>query len=392
MLVSDSSVDGGERRSSFNDVDLENLKETLDGRHFCLFPQPWKTGKQLAFLVSCFLCLAFVYFRFSNEQDLPNANMPFGKSPLEKKSVGTFFAAAGTVFFGVIAKGAFVVAKAACNPAALAAIAAFNVAGASGCIGAYAVGALCAAISAGLAVESGSQGWQWYKGSGVAKREIECEVYHYIPLINNTIFGGSLHTSDIFQSINSTDPLVVDSLQHIGVIYDNSSNNIDLGADFLNKRSQLTPLMYTWTANYTGFMTTTYVQPEHLTLSVREYANTSSHNFTWIKLAEVEWLSFNTYGINVDTAHIVTDHMQTDADDVMYGLGDLVTVQVQPCTQQDECYGYHNKFCLAAGQSSTMGASSDIVGKVYFQQSSKRVYACNIIAKFKGTFIYLNIG
>lgn len=44
------------------------------------------------------------------------------------------------------------------------------------------------------------------------------------------------------------------------------------------------------------------------------------------------------YGINVDTARIVTDHMQTDADGVKNGLGDLVTVQIQPCSR-DQCYG-----------------------------------------------------
>lgn len=87
------------------------------------------------------------------------------------------------------------------------------------------------------------------------------------------------------------------------------------------------------------------------------------------------------YGINVDTARIVTDHMQTDADGVKNGLGDLVTVQIQPCSR-DQCYGYHNESFLIIGQSSTAGAPSDIVREVDVHQSSKRVYACNIIANY----------
>ncbi|QEU58739.1 hypothetical protein KDRO_A07630 [Kluyveromyces lactis] len=91
--------------------------------------------------------------------------------------------------------------------------------------------------------------------------------------------------------------------------------------------------------------------------AVCEYANTFIHDSTRINPTRREWLSFNMYRMNIATAHIITDHMQTDSDNGMYKLGDIVTVEIYPSTQH-RYYGYQNKFCLAAGQSNTMSARS----------------------------------
>jgi hypothetical protein len=312
--------------------------------------------KWLYLVLACFCLLLTIGF---GAYKLPDANVNRNATPRTpgkraSEDVEAFFAVAGTTFFTAAARGAFIVAKAACNEAAIAAILALNWAGASVCIGAYAVGALCSAIAAGIAAIGANHGWQWWKGSGTAERTFE--VSHYMPVLNNTLYGGIGHTYDQYEVLESILGSTVSDLTHIAVIYPNISGIIKRDTE---------DLMVTWTSNFTGWPITTFCHNDYLADTAKEYMNVFANASYITKRDGGEWASFNTYGLNTDTAHIVTDNMNAEADAVFQGIGNKLTVQIQPCSD-DRCYGTYSKACLAAGQSSNMGQDSDIVGELYF--------------------------
>ncbi|KAK9349593.1 hypothetical protein V1523DRAFT_182969 [Lipomyces doorenjongii] len=152
-------------------------------------------------------------------------------------------------------------------------------------------------------------------------------------------------------------PRIESSLNHLGVLYPNNSGTIDM---------QNGIKYYTWSSNATGYLTTVLTQDVAFNESLYYFHQfIQDKNKRDLGAPSGEWVSFNSYGLNVDTANIVTNNMNTDAMDVYQGYDDLMDGQVQPCTTSYECYFVNSKMCMAAGQSSEVRVNSDIVGEIY---------------------------
>jgi len=108
---------------------------------------------------------------------------------LQKRPAKIFFISAGVVFFAMMACTATYVKRETCKDLALASIYGGGEVSMTACLGTFVVGSLFSAVSAGLVACVGENGWQWYKGSGVSKRN--SLVYGDLIITNTTLIGGT---------------------------------------------------------------------------------------------------------------------------------------------------------------------------------------------------------
>ncbi|KAK9320297.1 hypothetical protein V1517DRAFT_237600, partial [Lipomyces orientalis] len=271
---------------------------------------------------------------------------------LQKRNFAIFGGAFGTVFFGLPAYGARGVVIEVCKPAAVAAIATLTSGlGAASCAGAFAVAALCGAISAGLAANAGYDGWHWWKGSGTAGKRHEVSMM--MPIMGNTLCGGIAHTAQVHDHIKVHHPHIYGTLTRLGVFDDNRSGTVNFTSDYK---------YYTWSSDARGYMTTTVARHTSLNESLHYFQQElAGVNKRDLGAPSGEWLSFNTYGLNVDTAHYVTDCELQNAEDVYQGYDNILMGKLRPCTNSYECYYINDKMCMSAGRSFTPGVASEIV-------------------------------
>ncbi|KAK5780304.1 hypothetical protein RI543_002059 [Arxiozyma heterogenica] len=234
----------------------------------------------------------------------------------------------GVTFFGYIAYGVRLIAPQICNPAAEVAISGITLSGPAWCIGTYVIGAACASISAVLSAEGASSGWQWWKESGVAKRNILLE--HPYPAANLTL---------------ASDPLVEDHVyalnQPLGKFFDNITGVPAIWYDnegSLYKRDGSIDNMLTWSINYNDTMITTIVHPRHLLASAEAFKEFTTQKKTF--------------------------HKRGNAKSGAMDIGNMFVSQIQPCTDMPY-YSVQSKFCASFGDSSTPGIDSIMVGEVY---------------------------
>lgn len=273
---------------------------------------------------------------------------------LIKRNWKSILLAAGVTFFGSIAYGARLIAPQICNPAAEVAISGLALSGPAWCIGTYVIGAACASISAGLAAEGASSGWQWWKDSGVAKRNILLE--HPYPAANLTLVSGSLLEDHIY-ALNQSLGNFFDNVTGVSVILNNNEGP-------LYKRDGSIDNMLTWSINCNDTMITTVVHPRHLLASAEAFKEFTTQTKTFHKRGDSEWLSYNLYGLNVVAAELFKANMQNEAQSGAMDIGNMFVSQIQPCTDL-LCYGVQDKFCASFGDSSIPGEDSIMVGEVY---------------------------
>lgn len=275
---------------------------------------------------------------------------------LVKRGWCSFLAVAGSTFFGMAAYGSFKVSAALCDPAAIAAIAGWIPEEFAACVGAFATGAFCAAVSAGLAGESGRSGWQWWKESGVEKREIL--ISQPLGPLNGTFYTGSSVSTYHIDYLKSKLGPHFQNLTSVGIIVPNH-------VDPLRKRDEAH--FFSWTISRENFNTTTFGFHTSFEASVNAFCDHVSNSSTIRKRDDNhEWVSYNLYGLNVAAAELFLMNEKQEVDGDMYGIGNMFTGKTQPCSEL-QCYNVDNKFCASWGQSSVQGQDSIGVGEVYVE-------------------------
>nr|ATG31110.1 K2 killer toxin [Saccharomyces killer virus M2-4] len=261
---------------------------------------------------------------------------------------------AGIYLFAKIAYDTSKVTAAVCNPEALIAITSYVAYAPTLCAGAYVIGAMSGAMSAGLALYAGYKGWQWGGPGGMAEREDVASFYS--PLLNNTLYVGGDHTADYDSELATILGSVYNDVVHLGVYYDNSTGIV--------KRDSR-PSMISWTVLHDNMMITSYHRPDQLGAAATAYKAYATNTTRVGKRQDGEWVSYSVYGENVDYERYPVAHLQEEADACYESLGNMITSQVQPGTQR-ECYAMDQKVCAAVGFSSDAGVNSAIVGEAYF--------------------------
>lgn len=345
-----------------------NYSQDLREKQFNFKKKIWK--KRIFCGFALFLIISCVLISFNKHQNnvIQNASKAATISAtgmvcippmLKTRGWATFGLTFGMTFFSMIAYSVSYVKLETCNELALASILGEVFEPATACIGVYVVGAISSAIAVGLVAHGGQSGLEWWKDSKIARGDIHF-VSMSLPLTNASLYEGRLHAYDLITKLDKTLGPYFDNVVHAAVL--SASPELQKSLVITDNDNQY----YTWTINHESYNITVFSEKSAVTKAASSYVDFVSGIPSLQAYDEGQWLTFNTYGVNVGAAEFWELNYHETAQEVTVSLSQSVETKIQDCCQI-ECHEVANKFCAAIGQNNQPGVNSMIVGEVYIR-------------------------
>ncbi|KAK6200998.1 uncharacterized protein RJT21DRAFT_113651 [Scheffersomyces amazonensis] len=332
-----------------------------------LFSSSQKTTKIFAALSA--VIMVSLFLSFCSTEFMPNGLDYADNEPvILRKRWPAWLIGAGTFLFAAVAKGAEIGVNLFCSPELLEAVVMTgNFEGVIPCVACASLYVLGGAISAAFATEGAANGWEWFQGNGVTgKRDLEDYKGYYMNSFTNSLHYSS---TDLEVEFNANYSSLLEAIPHqllfVGVSTPNGTELFDGLSNSIKKRDlnefdhSKFPLIHVTFAvdNRTTTILSTYGNIEQGLTDLTW--NTPPDSLEKRSSNEVTYVSFNSYGLNMDLARNFEASDHTVAHTVAESLSDSSWVNYYD--------GIASKYCMALGTNDKAGVDSIIVGEVYVQ-------------------------
>uniref|UniRef100_A0A060TDX2 ARAD1D51304p n=1 Tax=Blastobotrys adeninivorans TaxID=409370 RepID=A0A060TDX2_BLAAD len=217
-----------------------------------------------------------------------------------------------------------------------------------------------AALAAYSATNVDASGWQWWKGS---EKENTKSIVPRVMLGSDYQAGGNMVLSNytsVYKEILTIQEIYGDMVQNmtrlakIVPIQEFSKRNNENDTDNASA--------ITWSFDAGDHLKTVIAPPGEFNKTIAQFRDYQL-NINTLDVDDVgpNWLSFNSYGVNLDTAYLIQNHFTDILQKYSGPMGeDLTLIKQYPSGQQT--LQVPDKYCLTLGLSTTPGKDSIIVG------------------------------